>query len=83
MLSGIFHFYSNFNRTFCKQTLIRRRVLHINTFEQYHDTGMQNDEWALPRKYLWQSRCHRVAHMLKCIRTRFHMEPTCILERLF
>ena len=61
-------FFLNFNRTFCKQTvetLIRRRGLHINTFEQYHDTGMQNDEWALPRKYLWQSRCHRVAH--KCL----------------
>ena len=30
VLGGIFHFYSNSNRTFCKQTLetlIRRRVL--------------------------------------------------------
>ena len=35
ILGGIFHFYSNFNRTFCKQTvetLIRRRVLRRPIF---------------------------------------------------
>ena len=37
ILGGIFHFYSNFNLSLCKQTvetLIRRRVLQIYSFSR-------------------------------------------------
>ena len=39
VLGGTFHFYSNFNRTFCEQTvetLIRRRVLGLHCLPVSH-----------------------------------------------